>query len=49
VRELLRSNSQPVSNVTRLHIPLLTKYLLEEGIIRKERHALVDYYWRKDI
>jgi hypothetical protein len=49
VRELLRSNSQPVSNISRLHIPLLTKYLLEKGIIKKERHALVDYYWRKDI
>jgi hypothetical protein len=49
VRELLRSNSQPVSNISRLHIPLLTRYLLKEGIIKKERHALVDYYWRKDI
>jgi len=48
-RKFLRINSQPVSNISKLHIPLLIRRLLKEGIIKKEMHALVDYYWRKDI
>jgi hypothetical protein len=48
-RDFLRSNVQPISDINRIHIPLLTSYLLEEGIIKNEMHGLVDYYWRKDI
>jgi hypothetical protein len=48
-RELEGIDSQPVSNITRLYIPLLIRHLSKEGIIKKERHALVSYYWRKNI
>jgi hypothetical protein len=48
-RDFLRVNNQPISNITRVHIPLLIRRLLREGIIKNEMHALVDYYWTKDI
>lgn len=48
-RRLLRSTDNQVSDITKLHIPLLIGDLLERGIIRSEAHAISEYYWVKDL
>jgi len=48
-RKLMRGRNLPVSDISRLHIPLLTRELLKKKIIKDEAHAIVDYHWRGDI
>lgn len=48
-RRLLRSTDNQISDITKLHIPLLIGDLLERGIIRSEAHAISEYYWVKDL
>ena len=47
-RELLRSGGKRrISDVSKLHIPLLTRNLLKKGFIRNKIQAIVDYHWGK--
>jgi hypothetical protein len=48
-RELLRRVDSDITEITQLHIPLLTRSLLKKGIVKSRAHALVNYHWRKDI
>ena len=48
-RNLLRSIDQRPSNINKLQVPLLIRSLAKKGIVQKKDHAIVNYYWRKDI
>jgi len=48
-RNLLRSVDQKPSNINRLQVPLLIRSLVKKGIVQKKDHAIVNYYWRKNI
>ncbi len=39
-------NNLPLSDIKELYIPLLIRDLKKRKIIRKEKHSIVDYYWR---
>jgi predicted transcriptional regulator len=48
-RSSLRKVGLDMSDVSQLHIPLLVDYLLGEGILTNEAHAIIAYHWRKDL
>ena len=48
-RKFMRGRNLPVSDISKLHILLLTRELLKRKIIKSKAHAIVTYHWRKDI
>jgi hypothetical protein len=48
-RGSMKSDDYLMQDINRLHIPLLFRELLRNGIIKGEAHALVQCYWRKDL
>jgi hypothetical protein len=44
----LRWRNAPVQNVNELQVPFLVKGLVRERIVKSERHAVFNYYWRKE-
>ena len=47
-RKFMRGRNLPVSDISKLHILLLTRELLKRKIIKSKAHAIVTYHWRKD-
>jgi hypothetical protein len=45
----VRKSGVDMSDISRLHIPLLAEYLQNRGIIRSEAHSMIEYYWGKDL
>ena len=48
-RRLTRNVKMQVTDVSKLHIPLLVRSLLKKGIVKSEVHAIVAYHWGKSI
>jgi DNA-binding Lrp family transcriptional regulator len=48
-RSFLRDFNVDMSDISELHIPLLVEYFLEKGIIKNEKHAIIEYSWGKDL
>ncbi len=46
-RELCRCDGMDMANIGQMQVPLLTEELLERGIIRREKQAIVAYHWSK--
>lgn len=48
-KQFLRHGNLPIAQVAQLRIPLLMRDLLRKGIIQSEDHAIIEYYWAKDL
>jgi hypothetical protein len=48
-REPVKKVTAQLENIPGIQIPLLVEALLKKGIVKKENHAIKEYYWRKEI
>jgi hypothetical protein len=49
LREPSKKVTGHLENIPGIQIPLLVEALLKKGIIKKENHAIKEYFWRKEI
>jgi DNA-binding Lrp family transcriptional regulator len=48
-RSSMRKTGLDMSDISELHIPLITEYLLNRGILKRKVYALVEYHWTKSL